>query len=272
MAKKVEFNKPENYSFDGISPGTNFKDQILSKNPFNAFCDSDPIDGGNRALVVYTATECRKTRFPEDTSVLMYLPYDPDDNFGRDIRLDAIAVFHGNYFDERSDFPVKINTPLKDYDIDGEPRISHMRMMTLRTYEKDISLITLNVAGNEIVGGYVLGKMPDDRKTESWRAIYKTYRRFMPDKVKVIMRKARLFSLEGEVRRSLTEGEVPSEVRKIFKENGCRLSRRALLSKRDGIYKIVKGGKVKYTIDDVGERSDIYRKDYRPGSDRLSEE
>ncbi len=104
MATNVQFGKTDDYSFDDISLGMNFQERILTRAPFDVFCDDDPIDGRTRLLVVYTATECRRTRFPEDTSLLLYFPEYPEDKF--DQPLEAIAVIHGNYFDERSDFPV----------------------------------------------------------------------------------------------------------------------------------------------------------------------
>ncbi len=56
----------------------------------------------------------------------------------------------------------------------------------IQRYDGDIALLTLNVGGSELVGGYVLGKMPDDPETESWRAIFKVYGSFMPPKVRTM--------------------------------------------------------------------------------------
>jgi len=187
MTQKIQFKKAEEYNFDGISLGMNFKDDILTRAPFDVFCDDDPIDEGSRLFVVYTATDCRKTRFPEDTSVLMYFPDYPENKF--DQPLEALAVIHGNYFDTRSDFPVKINAPLEDYEIEGEPQITPMRMIEIMRYPGDITIITMDVSGRKLIGGYVIGKMPENLEMESWRSILKVYRSFMPDKIKAFFRR-----------------------------------------------------------------------------------
>jgi len=191
MTQKVRLKKAEEYSFDGIYLGMNFRDEILTETPFHVFCDDDPIDDRSRLLVVYTATECRKTRFPEDTSVLMYFPDYPEDKF--DQPLEALAVIHGNYFDTRSDFPVKVNSPLDDYDIADEPRITPFPMggskkqklkVDVMRYPGDISIITMDVGGRKLIGGFVVGAMPESLETESWRAILKVYGSFMPGSVR----------------------------------------------------------------------------------------
>ncbi len=196
MTHKIQFKKAEEYSFDGISLGMNFKDDILPRPPFNVFCDDDPIDDRSRLMVVYTAKDCRMTRFPEDTSVLMYFPDYPEDKF--DQSLEALAVIHGKYFDTRSDFPIKVNSPLEDYDILGESLITSIPMRTRRKqktnvdimrYPDDISIITIDVDGGKLIGGFVVGKMPDNMEMESWRSILKVYRTFAPDKIKALFKK-----------------------------------------------------------------------------------
>ncbi len=182
MTQKMQFKPASDYTFDGIKLGMNFKNDIMFKEPFNVFCDDDPIDNGTRLLVVYTATDCRKTRFPEDTSVIMYCPEYPEDKF--DQPLEAIAVVHGNYFLERSDFPIKINEPFDSYDIESEPVSTRMKFIEIMRYGEDIAVVTMDVGNKKLIGGYVVGKMPDDLETESWRSIFKIYRSFMPDKIK----------------------------------------------------------------------------------------
>ena len=196
MTQKVQFNKAEEYSFDGISLGMNFKSQILTKTPFHVFCDDDPIDERSRLLVVYTAADCRQTRFPEDTSVLMYFPGYPEDKF--DQPLEAMAVIHGNYFDSRSDFPVRVNAPLEDYEIAGEPSITTMEIRARRKhtleieilrYPGDISIIAMEFGGRKLIMGFVVGAMPESLEMESWRAIVKVYRSFAPDRIRALFKK-----------------------------------------------------------------------------------
>lgn len=193
MTQKIQFQNANEYSFDGISLGMNFKDEILTRAPFQVFCDDDPIDDLSRLLVVYTATECRKTRFPEDTSVLMYFPDYPEEKF--DQSLEAMAVIHGNYFDTRSDFPVRVNSHFQDYDIAGEPNVTTMEIRARRKhtleieilrYRGNISIIGMEVGGKKLIMGYVAGPMPESLETESWRAILKVYRSFMPDSVRAL--------------------------------------------------------------------------------------
>jgi len=191
MTQNIQFKKAEEYSFDGISLGMNLKDEILTKPPFHVFCDDDPIDERTRLLVVYTATDCRKTRFPDDTSVLMYFPGYPKEKF--DQPLEAVAVIHGNYFDTRSDFPIKVNSPLEDYEIAGEPLIIPMPMggrkkqklkVDVMRYPGDISIITMDVGGRKLIAGFVVGAMPESLEKESWRAIFKVYGSFMPEGIR----------------------------------------------------------------------------------------
>ncbi|MDP7265893.1 MAG: hypothetical protein QGH39_10095, partial [Candidatus Thermoplasmatota archaeon] len=179
-----------------ISLGMNFKNNIMSRPPFHVFCDDDPIDDRSRLMVVYTATDCRKTRFPDDTSVLMYFPDYSEDKF--DQPLEALAVIHGNYFDDRSDFPLKVNVSLEDYDIAGESLITLIPMRTRRKqttnveimrYPDNISIIAIDVGGKKLIGGFVLGKMPESMEAESWRSILKVYRSFAPDKIKAFFKK-----------------------------------------------------------------------------------
>lgn len=197
MPQKIQFKKAGDYSFDGISLGMNFKDQILTRTPFHVFCDDDPIDDRSRLMVVYTATDCRKTRFPEDTSVLMYFPDYPEDKF--DQPLEALAVIHGNYFDARSDFPVNVNSALEDYEIEDEARITPMHLkinrkltkkIEIMRYAPDISIIVTDIEGRKLIMGYVVGKMPENLEMESWRSILKVYRSFTPDKIKAFFKRA----------------------------------------------------------------------------------
>ena len=147
-------------------------------------------------LVVYTATDCRMTQFPEDTSVLMYFPDYPEDKF--DQPLEALAVIHGNYFDTRSDFPLKVNAPLEDYEIAGEANVSTMQvkarkkqknMVEMIRYPGDISIIAMDAGGRKRIGGFVVGRMPKSLETESWRSILKVYRSFMPDKIRAFFKR-----------------------------------------------------------------------------------
>ena len=56
-------------------------------------------------------------------------------------------------------------------------------------YPGDISIITMDVGGRKLIGGFVVGAMPESLEMESWRAIVKVYRSFAPDRIRALFKK-----------------------------------------------------------------------------------
>jgi hypothetical protein len=160
------------YTFDGFRLGANLRTDVMSKAAYATPCDSDPIEGRKRTIVVYMGQECRGQTFPDNTTVLFYLPFaEGDASLAQPIQ--AMAWMGGSYFDSRSDFPARVGQrPAQVDSALGRPTSTfrlggRRRFVTVREHTGDV----FSVVYERRVVAFVVGQMPDNHEAESWEGL-----------------------------------------------------------------------------------------------------
>jgi len=176
-----KITKKKVYTFDGFKLGDNYG-PLMSKKPYHAPCDNDPIDKGRLRAMVYGALPCRGRSFPEKTSVIFFLKMNrpKQSKYGQPIV--GFAFLGGRYFHKRSNFPVHPGDALrKGLRTFGKPLTTFQlsgRGNALTAYEFNGHLWLL--VDGAVIRGVVLSKMPRNARNEQWRVLWQMYRKYTP--------------------------------------------------------------------------------------------
>ncbi len=176
--------KPAFWKFDGFTIGDPFEG-VFAREPYNNPCDIDPVDNRSRSFVVYGANPCRGRVFPNQTTLFFFLEYEKDLPLSGKIQ--AFGFLHGNWFDSRTDFPVKprdaranatqkLGTPLNTFRIRSKEHELVVQRHRPVTALHDIHVL---IAKNQVYG-LVFGTMPEDPENEQWRGIMQMAVRYTP--------------------------------------------------------------------------------------------
>lgn len=166
------------YTFDGFKLGSLYGSTVMTRAPYNAPCDNDPIDQRSRRFMVYGALPCRDRTFPQGTTVMFYLAFSQENKYDQPIV--AFAWLGGDYFESRSDFPVrtgvsadvansKLGAPLGSFALDRKGQI-----VTVQRHRGDVHVV---LDGGKVTG-FVVGPMPQDPENEQWRGLMQMYVRY----------------------------------------------------------------------------------------------
>jgi hypothetical protein len=168
------------YKFDGFSLGDNYAEKVMARAPYDKPCDNDPIDDKHRRFMVYGALPCRDRTFPEQTTVMFYLKYSDTDKYAQPI--EAFAYLHGTYFNDKTDFFIKIGDKMED----ARARLGAI-VKNFELKRKEFTLKVIQSAGDvyilhndKKVIGLVIGPMPKDTENEQWRGLMQMYQRYTP--------------------------------------------------------------------------------------------
>jgi hypothetical protein len=142
-------------------------------------CDADPIDGKTRQIWFHAPAPCRKAEpLPGGTIVVLYTkdksPESP---------IDAVAWF-GNWPKSGGNFPLEvgIKVPAVDKALGPGKRLFDFteivrggEAVVVRKHGSALYSITRD----EIVIGYLAGRMGEDRTREEWRGLVKNVLRYL---------------------------------------------------------------------------------------------
>ena len=171
------------YTVDGFKLGDDFS-KVAAKAPYSQACDNDPIDHRARRFMVYGGKPCRERTFPAQTSVMLYLAFQESKKY--EAPIEVIAWLGGHYFDNRSNFPVTVGTPLPEGDARKlsaalelpaglQIKIS-WKSETLQATRFGRDVWILDDGANVV--GVVLGVMPEKPDNEQWSALMQTWGRY----------------------------------------------------------------------------------------------
>ncbi|HEY3353819.1 MAG TPA: hypothetical protein VGQ83_11265 [Polyangia bacterium] len=170
----------KDFSFDGFKLGDDYGRKVMTRAPYDAPCDNDPIDHQRRRFMVYGALPCRDRVFPDQTTVMFYLRFSKEAPYQQPI--EAFAYLYGSYFNAKTDFPLKPGDALaKATKTLGAARgtlelTSRGVTLTAHRFDGDIAVI----ANGAVIVGFVLGPMPAAADNEQWRGLMQMYRRYTP--------------------------------------------------------------------------------------------
>ncbi|MBI3074148.1 MAG: hypothetical protein HYY84_18725 [Deltaproteobacteria bacterium] len=178
--KSVPVHSATGFTFDGFKLGDMYQSKVMSREPYNAPCDNDPIDKRSRRFMVYGALPCRDRTFPEKTTVMFYLAMNPEGTPKYEQPIVAFAWLGGSYFKSRSNFPlVPGDTPSRATEVFGAPirrfDVGWKRWrLAVSQHKNDI----YSIANGENLAGFVVGPMPDDPESEQWRGLGQMWGRY----------------------------------------------------------------------------------------------
>lgn len=181
VGAKARVPKIHKYRFDGFRLGARY-DTLRKRRPYKEPCDNDPIDKRRLRAMVYGALPCRGRVFPEQTTVVFYLPMNTPQTGRYRQPIRTLAFLHGSYFRKRSNFPVQ----------PGD-RLAKARKLFGRETQRFIlsrkkSVLTAHgwrgtiwiLAHGDVVRGVVVGPMPTSPMNEVWRVLIQMYDRYTP--------------------------------------------------------------------------------------------
>lgn len=158
------------YPVDGAQVGQPFA-EVRAREAYGEPCSVAPA--GPRRVALYGAKGCKRA-FSADTSAVFLL-----EGEGAKQTVGAIAWLGGSWFDNRSNFPVNLRTPLPDEDprtLAGAielPATATLKLgegadgLRVTRFGEDIYIID---DGGRVVG-IVVGVMPGDGKSPQWAAL-----------------------------------------------------------------------------------------------------
>jgi hypothetical protein len=140
---------------------------VEARSPYDDACDNDPLEHepSIRAMIYAGGRPCRRSQFPDDTSVVIL------------VEGDTIAAFGwmgGTYFDRRSRLPFKVGEPIDRAIAQWGKPAATFDLQTMHIARFGNGIRVMSGRFDQIIG-FALGDLPDDPKSDRWRSFDHLY-------------------------------------------------------------------------------------------------